>query len=213
MDEARLRDWEPLFAGALSILDAAAGIIGPFEWSFGGGTALMLSYRHRYSKDIDIFVRDPQFLGHLTPRLSAAAEAITDQYEEAGEFVKLRLPGGEIDFIGTGWLTTDAFAPREVMGRTVNVETPAEIIGKKIHHRAATFKARDLFDLATVLDRDPAAIHHIAPVIRRHRAALIERVEKNRGVLQEEYDALDILDTRYTLDDCIEALHRSLRVG
>ena len=213
MDEARLRDWEPLFAGALSILDAAAAVIGPFDWSFGGGTALMLSYRHRYSKDIDIFVRDPQFLGHLTPRLSPAAEAVTDEYEEAGEFVKLRLPGGEIDFIGTGWLTIDPFAPREVLGRTVNVETPAEIIGKKIHHRAATFKARDLFDLATVLDHEPASLHQIVPVIRQHRAALIERVEKNRAVLQEEYDALDILDARYTLEDCIEALHRSLRVG
>jgi hypothetical protein len=43
MDETRLNDWEPLFASALRILDAAAVVLGDFRWSFGGGTALMVS--------------------------------------------------------------------------------------------------------------------------------------------------------------------------
>ena len=86
MDESRLNDWQPLLASALQILDAAAVGLGSFPWSFGGGTVLMLKYRHRYSKDIDIFLRDPQFIGHVSPRLSPAAEAVTSDYDEAHEY-------------------------------------------------------------------------------------------------------------------------------
>ena len=213
MDEGRLKEWEPLFAKAMTIIDAAAVSLGEFTWSFGGGTALMLKYRHRFSKDIDIFLRDPQFIGHVTPRLSPAAEAVTDQYEEGGEWVKLRLPEGEIDFIGTGWLTTTPFRPERVMGRTVNVETPAEIVAKKVRYRAHNFKARDLFDLATVLEQAPEAIREIAPVIQGYRSVLLERVKSQRQALQEEFEALDLIDTRKTLDDCIASLNRAFEMG
>ena len=210
MDEPRLNDWQPLLASALRILDAAAVALGAdFPWSFGGGTVLMLKYRHRYSRDIDIFLRDPQFIGYVTPRLSPAAEAVTSDYDEAGEYVKLRLPGGEIDFIATGWLTERPYSPENVMGRTINLESPAEIIGKKIRHRAATFKARDLFDFAVVARRAPGEIQRLASIIAEHRPTILERIEKSRGLLQEEYDALDLLDSNTTLDECIDVFSRA----
>lgn len=37
------------------------------EWSFGGGTALMLQIDHRESHDIDLFLDDPQVLPFLNP--------------------------------------------------------------------------------------------------------------------------------------------------
>ncbi len=213
MDERPLKEWEPLFAKAMTIVDAAAAVLGDFEWSFGGGTALMLKFRHRFSKDIDIFLRDPQFVGHLTPRLSPAAEAVTDQYDEGGEWVKLRLPEGEIDFIGTGWLTDRPYRPEIVMGRMVNVETPAEIVAKKVRYRARNFKARDLFDLATVLQQAPEALLEIAPVIQAHRLELLDRVQSKRQVLEEEFDALDLIDRRLTFDECIASLNRAFDMG
>ena len=78
------RTWETLFCDALKILGEIAkhGRDNPF-WTFGGGTVLMLRYGHRFSKDIDIFVPDPQSLGFLTPRLSEVAESITTEYVEA----------------------------------------------------------------------------------------------------------------------------------
>jgi hypothetical protein len=79
----------------------------------------ILEYQHRYSKDIDIFLRDPQFIGHIS---------------------------------------------------------------------------------------------EIAPIIREYRPLLESRVEKHRAVLQEEYEALDLIDSRKTLDDCIVALERALRL-
>ena len=48
MAEDRLRLWEVLFARALEIIDSvgAAGI-APEDWSFGGGTVLMLRRREQ----------------------------------------------------------------------------------------------------------------------------------------------------------------------
>ncbi len=207
-----LNHWHPLFEKALGLLDHARGSSGhDFPWTFGGGTALMTMYQHRYSKDIDIFLTDPQILGYLTPRLSPAAEALTADYEEGGEWVKLRFPEGEIDFIGTGWLTSDPFTVSTILGREVKVESPAEIIGKKVHHRATTFKARDLFDLATVQERGPENLHAIRPILQGRKTDLLERIRNHRKALEEEYGELDLLATQKTLDDCIQALHDVLK--
>ena len=42
-----------------SVGDAGVELEG---WTFGGGTVLMRRYRHRLSKDIDIFLPDPRYL-------------------------------------------------------------------------------------------------------------------------------------------------------
>ena len=63
----RLKTWETLFKRAMRVLDSAIRTGVPEDdWSFGGGTVLMLKQRHRFSKDIDIFVSDPQYItvGH-----------------------------------------------------------------------------------------------------------------------------------------------------
>lgn len=65
------------------------------RWTFGGGTVLMLRIAHRHSKDIDLFVPDPQYLGFVNPRLSDAAESISADYEEAAEYIKLFLARGD----------------------------------------------------------------------------------------------------------------------
>ena len=54
--------WKTLLAHAFTLVDEIArrGINDPF-WTFGGGTVLMLRHSHRLSKDIDIFVPDPQY--------------------------------------------------------------------------------------------------------------------------------------------------------
>jgi len=55
--------WEILLKHAFAIMDDLekhGGIKNPF-WTFGGGTVLMLRHGHRQSKDIDIFVPDPQY--------------------------------------------------------------------------------------------------------------------------------------------------------
>src|ERR1700676_5329081 len=98
MDDERLKAWEIHFQRALILIDdARAKGIPVDDWTFGGGTVLMR--RHRLSKDVDIFINDPQFIGYLSPRLSPTAESLTTDYSEDSNFVKLAFPEGEIDFV------------------------------------------------------------------------------------------------------------------
>ena len=88
--------WEVLFQRALRLVDDLqhhGGLADPF-WTLGGGTVLMFRYGHRLSKDIDIFVPDPQYLGYVTPRLSDTAASLTEDYTEMpGSFVKAAIRG------------------------------------------------------------------------------------------------------------------------
>jgi hypothetical protein len=105
----------------------------------------MLRIGHRQSKDIDIFVPDPQYLGYVNPRLSDVAEQVSSDYEENAEFVKFFLAAGEIDIVVGSALTDHPFDVRSYAGRDIKFETCAEIIAKKMWHRGNQSKARDLF--------------------------------------------------------------------
>ena len=140
--------WSSLLEHAFTILDDLklhGGIQNPF-WTLGGGTVLMLRHQHRLSKDIDIFVPDPQYLGFVTPRLSDVAAKVAQDYVEAAGYVKLIRSEGEIDFVAAQNLTEQAYEVWSLLGRSVNVETSAEIIAKKLWHRGDAATARDLFE-------------------------------------------------------------------
>jgi hypothetical protein len=111
----------------------------------------MLRLNHRDSKDIDLFVTDPQLLGYLSPRLAGEAVWGTEDYDESGNALKLRYDEGEIDIIVAAPISdlpTDIY---EFDGVRVCIEHPAEIILKKLVYRDSGFKPRDVFDTAAVL--------------------------------------------------------------
>ncbi|MEY9101469.1 hypothetical protein ABIA24_004442 [Sinorhizobium fredii] len=58
---------------------------------------------------------------------------------------------GEIDFICAPSLTGNPTVKAEVRGRDVLLETPAEIIAKKIYYRGGAMQPRDMFDIACVV--------------------------------------------------------------
>jgi len=210
MADERLRAWEKLFGHALSILDESVATGAPESgWSFGGGTVLMRRYRHRVSRDVDIFVPDPQWLGYLTPRLNAKAESLTADYVEQAGFLKLYFPEGEIDFVVSGPLTADPTVAENLFGREVWVETSAEIIAKKIWYRAAEFTARDLFDFALVTNKEPEVSASIASILRARREALMKRLAARDAVLREDFAALDVLDFSPSYDECVETLNKA----
>jgi predicted nucleotidyltransferase component of viral defense system len=172
-------------------------------WSFGGGTVLMLRLNHRHSRDIDLFVPDPQYLGHVTPRLSDVAENLTTEYVEAAEYVKLLLPTGEIDIVVGEPLTDDPWELIRHDRRQIRVETNAEIVAKKMYHRGHHAKARDLFDLCAVADRDPDAIESAAPFFARYGDAFIQRVKANASLLEEEFAQIQRIDYRRPFEECV----------
>jgi hypothetical protein len=204
--------WKGLFAHALALIDDVArhGGVEPF-WTFGGDTVLMLRYRHRRSKDIDIFFPDPQHLAYVTPRLSARAEAICPDYVEEAGHVKLIRPEGEIDFVAAPNLTAPAYETWRIARREVRVETSVEIVAKKMWHRGDAVAARDLFDLALVIDRERRALARAAPFLVRHRAALLAQLRHRERPLRAQFEAIDAMQYRPEYDECVLRVERFLR--
>lgn len=198
--------WQTLFPHALMLLGEVrtyGGIKDPF-WTLGGGTVLMFRYRHRLSKDIDIFVPDPQYLGYVSPRLSDVAADLTSDYiEQPGAFIKLQFEEGEVDFVASQNLLDEAWETWDILGHAVKVETASEIIAKKMHYRGDRATARDLFDLSLVIEREPDALRQAAPFLVPHRQAFLKQVRQPHPTLKAAFDAIATLDYMPSFDHCV----------
>ena len=187
--------WQELLPYALSIIDdiQSHGTSNPF-WTLGGGTVLMLRYQHRLSKDIDIFVPDPQYLGFVTPRLSDVAAAVSTQYvEDQSSYVKLIRPEGEIDFVVAPNLTQSPFEVWNIGGKTIRVETAAEIIAKKLWHRGDSANARDLFDLSLVIEREPEQLMQAGKFLQKNANQFMEQISSRARVLKTQFSQIDTM--------------------
>jgi len=127
-DSRRPSEWRRLFGIAVDLIEQLRENAGgfDFEWSFGGGTAMMIQIGHRESHDIDIFLDDPQLLGFIDPsRSRLRLDLAPSDYQGDGlRFQKFAFENvGEIDFIVAGTLTQMPFDIREVEGRAVRLET------------------------------------------------------------------------------------------
>ncbi|HEX5805500.1 MAG TPA: nucleotidyl transferase AbiEii/AbiGii toxin family protein [Macromonas sp.] len=206
--------WQDLLQHAFTLVDEftrRGGVQDPV-WTFGGGTVLMLRHHHRMSKDIDIFVPDPQYLGFVSPRLSDVAETVSHDYVEGPGYIKLLRPEGEIDFVASPNLTLQPYEEWELLGRPVRVETSAEIVAKKLWHRGDRATARDLFDLALVIEREPQTLNSAGEYLVRHRTAFLQQLEQRRAVLQPQFEAIDRLDYGISYADALQIASEFLRV-
>jgi predicted nucleotidyltransferase component of viral defense system len=204
--------WQSLLRHGFILIDEIAkhsGIENP-TWTFGGGTVLMLRHFHRMSKDIDIFVPDPQYLGFVSPRLSDTAETVSSDYVEGPGYIKLLRPEGEIDFVASQNLTDSPYEEWDLMGRVVKVETSAEIVAKKLYHRGDRATARDLFDLAMVIQNAPQELASAAPFLVCHRDTFIQQIEQRRSVLKSQFEAIDRLNFLISYDDAVDVAMKFL---
>lgn len=203
--------WASLFPRALCLMSHLEQQIQNAHWTFGGGTVLMLRISHRQSKDIDLFVPDPQYLGYVNPRLSDAAESISTDYEEAAEYIKLFLPDGEIDVVVGTPLTPIPCETIDYQGRMIRVETSAEIIAKKMWHRGHRAKGRDLFDLCAVAEAEPTQFRMAAPFMTRHGAAFLDALVDRADVLRREFAEIDAIGRAPAFEDCAERAEALIR--
>jgi hypothetical protein len=203
VDFERPGPWRELWPHALGLMSHLEAATASPEWTFGGGTVLMLRHDHRFSKDIDLFVRDPQYLGHVNPRLGGFAEGLTSEYEESAEYIKLQLAAGEIDVVVGEPLTERSFDIAFHDGRQIRVETSAEIIAKKMWHRGDQAKARDLFDLCAVATFEPEAIEPASPFMARHAAAFLERLERRAELAEAEFEQIEARSFKKSFWECL----------
>ncbi len=208
VDIARPGVWTELFPHALALMAHLESVSKPCTWTFGGGTVLMLRIDHRQSKDIDLFVPDPQCLPYASPRLSDVAETITDDYVETAGFVKLNLPQGEIDIVVGASLTPNPYDVVSFHDRDVRVETCAEILAKKFHHRGDKARVRDLFDLCAIASLEPSAIEVAAPFMRHHGKAFLEAIHTNAEAQKKQFDEIETIPLHPTYSECVATAER-----
>jgi len=196
--------WKSLLQQAFRLLDAVEsdGYTLP-RWSLGGGTVLMFYYAHRKSKDIDIFVPDPQFLGYVNPRLGGRGEEVTTNYTDGTEFVKLFLAEGEIDFVASPTLTKNPFEMHEVLGRNVLLETPVEIVAKKLWYRGNRATPRDLLDLALVIEHHYDELLEYPDIFSRHIQMFTDQCESRRAFMRPVFDAIETIEFEPDFDECL----------
>jgi hypothetical protein len=178
------------------------------RWSLGGGTVLMFYYGHRKSKDIDIFVPDPQFLGYVNPRLGGRGEEVTTDYKDGAEFVKLFLPEGEIDFVASSTLTKNPFEEHEVLGKNILLETPIEIVAKKLWYRGDRATPRDLLDLALVIEHHRSEILEHSEVLAKNIEAFTEQCNSRRATMLPAFNEIEKIEFKPSFDDCLDRANR-----
>jgi hypothetical protein len=126
------------------------------DWVLGGGTALMVFADHRLSRDIDVFIDDPQYLALLSPETTDIWKC--SAWDRAAHYLKLKYPEGEIDFIVTAAVSSlppiekqiDLTVIRKGSKPTIRIDPPVEIALKKLHYRATMLKPRDVFDISVI---------------------------------------------------------------
>jgi predicted nucleotidyltransferase component of viral defense system len=208
-------EWRSLFRHALTLMKDMTQRTKPNAmWTFGGGTVLMLRHNHRLSKDIDLFVPDPQYLGFVNPRLSDVAAAVSEDYIEAAEYIKLLRPEGEIDIVAAPNLSSQPWTIETIMGESVRVETDIEIIAKKMWHRGNMATARDLFDLVLIIQTAAPDLAREAKWLVRHREAFLNQISSRRNALQISFNAINRTDNPKVLvpsyDECVEQASKFL---
>lgn len=158
------------------------------DWTLGGGTAIALRIAHRLSDDIDIFVPSRP-LKAFTPAQNPGSRAISDRFQWPGHYLKFECGEGEIDFLSAHLQTDPGFTWEQYRDRVIALETLEEVVVKKVRFRAASFTARDIFDLAAVARAEPGLVKtlavEVADALPRLKA-IIEARAKRPGDFQRE---------------------------
>lgn len=160
-----LATWRSLLEKAIravAVVERSTGL--PQQIRIGGGTVLSALWGHRYSRDLDLFTRDPQVLSYLRPWLDDEVAAIlgTD-YTEATNAIKFRLGRASIDIVAAADILPDSRPTIETFrGRQVEIDDPAEIIAKKLFHRGDRGTVRDHVDLVRGMQEIPDLARRLA---------------------------------------------------
>jgi Nucleotidyl transferase AbiEii toxin, Type IV TA system len=177
----------------------------------------MIRTGHRFSKDIDAFIADPQYLSFLSPRLGGEGIWNCETFDEAANHLKLVYPEGEIDFIVAPAIT-DLQTERRIISPdesvpegqpvSVDVEHPVETAIKKLVYRGSMLKVRDIFDIAVVNSIHPNTLRDNLGYVAPLKAPIIARLSAiSPDFATQELAELDIAQGwRSFADGCLECV-------
>ena len=138
--------------------------------ALGGGTALAAYYwNHRYSTDIDIFTHSKVDISLLfrPAKWDINFKNIMKEldYKESKIhpiYTEFTLKDNfKMQFLSTTDKTKTPFQLVRLWDMDILLESVEEIIAKKIHFRAHKGNARDLFDIAIAIHKDPIILNKL----------------------------------------------------
>ncbi len=172
--------------------------------TFGGGTALSAYYwQHRFSTDIDMFIHtegNEKPLALIRPLLRGNeikkqlnAIGYDNSLKESGisfpgHYLEISINSHEkIQFFESRGYTSKPYSLSTVLGQTILIESVDEIIAKKIFYRADKANARDIFDIALAIHKDPMSIKRILEGGRVKLNHIKTLVNSLKQVIKDEY--------------------------
>jgi hypothetical protein len=116
--------------------------------------------------------------------------------ETGSGFLKIAFKDiGEIDFIVGHSLTSSPTIPKTIENETVQLETIPEIITKKIYHRGASIRPRDIFDIAAASEKYADSIISALRDYPEKVAATLRKMDQlNPEFVESAISALAIKD-------------------
>jgi len=139
--------------------------------ALGGGTALSAYYwEHRYSTDIDMFVhqredvamrfRPTQWSAHFLSELEAVG--YSGNYKGNPAYAEITIEQDfKIQYFSVKDRTENAYTKVTLWDMEILIESVEEIIAKKIFYRSHKGNARDLFDIALAIHKDPVVLNKL----------------------------------------------------
>jgi hypothetical protein len=159
--------WKQLLPGIFAVIKEVEQQHGvSFPIRIGGGSMLLRRYRHRQSRDLDLFVTDARLARWCSPRHNDAASDLFPDYGEDAASMKLIVGMQEVDIIvAVPLIEGEAVDHITLHDRTVEIERPREILAKKVVYRGRNFQPRDVFDLACIANLEPEEVAAVLPIL------------------------------------------------
>ena len=184
-------------------------------YAFGGGTALSLCYfQHRLSFDTDIFVYDAQMIDYINPQI--IFEDIEDEIDDymcmSHQINMVTKDGIYINILSVENLNPHKKNILELNNNSILVETPEEIIAKKIIFRKHDNKVRDLFDMAFVIHNDNDFLNKLIEINYITKNDLEELYEAIKIVNEKEMEEeLKIISPFKKIDNILTVIKNSIK--
>lgn len=184
-------------------------------YAFGGGTALSLCYfHHRLSFDIDIFIYDSQLMDYINPKIyfEDIEDFIDDYINISHQINMITRDGIYINILSVENLNHNKNNFLKLNKNFILLETPEEIIAKKIIYRKNDNKIRDLFDIAYALSIDNNFLNKLLKLKYITKNDLEELYKSIQKVSEEEIkEELKIISPLKEINNIINVIEYGIK--
>lgn len=174
--------------------------------ALGGGTALSAYYwQHRYSTDIDIFIHSKDDIALLLRPKEWNSEFI-NKLENLGYsgdckvhpvYTEIVIKDDyKIQFFSVEDKTSTPYKMVDLWEEKIQIESIEEIIAKKIFYRAHKGNARDLFDIAIAIHKNPVIFTVLNVAIEKFKDLLetVSHIKQNKELGKEYIAEIELMN-------------------